>query len=110
MLRVAIGTDVLPGRDRAELGRRAVLVGAADEQHLVAELAAEARMHVGGQQRAREIAEMLDAIDVGKRTGDQNLRHDTCPSQGDAPDPKNKKALPRWRKGSGSRRMPRANG
>jgi hypothetical protein len=34
---------------------------------------------------------MLNAIDVGKRTGDQNLRHDTCPSRGDAPDPKNKK-------------------
>jgi hypothetical protein len=30
--------------------------GAADEQHLVADLAAETRMHVRGQQRADEIA------------------------------------------------------
>ena len=63
VVRVAIGADVLPGRDRAELGRRAVLVGAADEQHLVAGLAAEARMHVGREQRAHQVAEMLDAID-----------------------------------------------
>ncbi len=70
MLRVAIGADVLPGLDRAELGRRAVLVGAADEQHLVAELPAETCMHVGRQQRAREVAEMFYAVDVGKRTGD----------------------------------------
>jgi hypothetical protein len=42
-----------------------VLVGAADEQYLVAELAAETRMHIRGQKRADEIAEVLDAVDIG---------------------------------------------
>jgi hypothetical protein len=32
-------------------------------------------MHVGGQQRARQIAEVLDAVDVGQRAGDQDLRN-----------------------------------
>ena len=49
MLRVAIARDVLPGRERGELGRRAVLVGAADEQHLVAASA-------GGSAHARRPA------------------------------------------------------
>ncbi len=65
MLLVAIGRDVEAGRLGAELGRSAVLVGRADEQHLVADLAAISRMDVGGEERAGEIAEMLDAVDVG---------------------------------------------
>ena len=63
-----------------ELGRRAVLVGAAEEQHLVAGLPAKAGMDVGGQQRAGEIAEMLDAVDVGQGAGDQELGHGTLRS------------------------------
>ena len=65
MLRVAVRAHVEAGLDRAELGRRAVLGGASDEQYVVAELAAEARMYVRGQEGAHEIAEMLDAVDVG---------------------------------------------
>ena len=64
VLGIAIGAHLLPGLDGAELRRRAVLVGAADEQHLVADLAAEARVHVRRKQRADEVAEVLDAIDV----------------------------------------------
>jgi hypothetical protein len=77
MLRIAVVLHVRAGLDRTELGRRAVLVGAADEQHLVSDLAAETRMHVGGQERADEIAEVLDPVDVGQRAGDQNFAHDT---------------------------------
>ena len=77
MLRIAVVPHVRAGLDRAELGRRAVLVGAADEQHLVSDLAAETRMHIGGQKRADEIAEVLDPVDVGQRAGDQNFAHDT---------------------------------
>src|SRR5262245_2175049 len=73
VLRVAIAPHVLAGRERAELGRRAVLVGAADEQHLVADLAAETRVHVRGQERADEVAEVLNPVDVRQRTRDQNL-------------------------------------
>jgi hypothetical protein len=58
-----------------ELGRCAVLVGAAQEQHLVSGLAPETGVDVGGQQRAREIAEMLYAVDVRKRAGDQEFGH-----------------------------------
>jgi hypothetical protein len=70
-----IGGDVEPGFARRELGRRAVLVGAAQEQHVVAALAAEAGVDVGRQQRAGEVAEMLDAVDVRQRAGDQDPAH-----------------------------------
>jgi hypothetical protein len=53
------------GLCRRQFGRRAVLVRAAQEQRLVAELAVVAGVDVGGQDRAREVAEMLDAVDVG---------------------------------------------
>ena len=74
LARAVVG-DRQAGRLRRQLGRRAVLVGAAEEQHLVAGLPAEAGMDVGGQQRARKVAEMLDAVDVGQGAGDQELGH-----------------------------------
>jgi hypothetical protein len=56
-----------------------VLVGGADEQHLIADLAPVAGMNVGRQQRSGQIAEMLDAVDVGQRAGDQRfLGHGPC--------------------------------
>src|SRR5689334_23932068 len=60
-----------------EFGWRAMLVGAAQKKDLVPRLPAKAGMDVGGQERAREIAEMLDAVDVRQRAGDQELRHRT---------------------------------
>src|SRR5262245_53910872 len=105
MLGIAIAADLLARFDGAELGRGAVLVGAADEQHLVAELAAEARMHVRRQQRADEIAEMLDAVDVGQRTGDQNLAHDTSVRERERLTPESKSPSAR-RKGPGLRACP----
>ena len=77
MLARAVLGDRQAGRLRRQLGRRAVLVGAAEEQHLVAGLPAEAGVDVGGQQRAREVAEMLDAVDVGQGAGDQEFGHGT---------------------------------
>jgi hypothetical protein len=91
VLRVAVRADVLPGAKRAELRRGAVLVGAADEQHVVAELAAEPRMDVGRQQRADQIAEMLDAVDVRNRAGDQDPAHGDVLRCG-------KRAGPEWKK------------
>src|SRR5947209_7016441 len=52
-----------------------MLVRTAKKQRVIANLAVEPRMDVGGQDRAREIADMLDAVDVRERTGDQNLGH-----------------------------------
>jgi len=49
----------LTGSGCSELGRCAVLVGAADEEHVGAGLATKPRMHVGRQQRADEVTEML---------------------------------------------------
>ncbi|MHC2424351.1 hypothetical protein ACVIST_001096 [Bradyrhizobium elkanii] len=75
VLRGAERADILSGLDGAELGRRAVLVGGADEEHVVTDLAAEAGVDVGGQQRADQIAEMLDAVHIGKGAGDENFGH-----------------------------------
>ncbi len=71
----AIGADFLAGFGSGEFGRRAVLVGCADVEHFVALQPAEARMHIGRQHRAGKIAQMLDAVDVGKRGGDQVSGH-----------------------------------
>src|SRR3981189_2190287 len=88
VLRIAVAPHVFAGLDRAELRRRAVLVGAANEQYFVAELAAETPMHIRGQERADEIAEVLDAVDVRQGAGDQNLAHDMSFRRSDA-GPKN---------------------
>ena len=73
MLARAVVGDRHAGRLGRELDRRAVLVGAAEEQDLVAGLPAKAGVDVGRQQRAGEVAEMLYAVDVGQRAGDQEL-------------------------------------
>ena len=70
-LLVAEGLDVLAALLGLDLGRRAVLVGAADVEHLVAVLAQEAGVDVGGEHRADEVAQVLDAVDVGKTSGDE---------------------------------------
>ncbi|MGF6305889.1 hypothetical protein ABIB82_000691 [Bradyrhizobium sp. i1.8.4] len=75
MLRIAERPDILSRLDGAELGGCAVLVGGADEEHVVTGLPAEAGMDVGGQQRADEVAEMLDAVHVRQRAGDENFGH-----------------------------------
>src|SRR5690242_12438671 len=76
MLPRAVGGDLDAGLRGRKLRRRAVLVGRANEKRFRSRLPAETGMDVGGQQRAREIAEMLDAVDVRQRTGDEIFGHD----------------------------------
>ena len=64
-----------PASSAASSVGRAVFVGGADEQRLVPARALEAREHVGGKHRADEIAQMLDAVDVGQGRGDQCPGH-----------------------------------
>ena len=81
-------------------------------EHLLAALALEARMDVGRQQAAGEIAEVLDAVDVGQGAGDQmagchgpllgsSLREDGCSTP--APDTKTPPAGRQEGLGSGVR-------
>src|SRR5262249_46141706 len=77
VLLLAIGRDVLPGFGGREFSGRPVFVGRADEQNLVTLQATKARMNIRRQHRTGEIAEMLDAVDVRKRGGDQVAGHGT---------------------------------
>ena len=63
------------GLGGGEFGRGAVLVGGAEEQHLVPPAAHVAGVEVGGQLRAHEVAQMLDPVDVGDRRGDEDACH-----------------------------------
>ena len=85
----AVGGDVDIGLGCGELRRRAVLVGGADVERVRAGLATEAGMDVGRQQRARKVAEMLDAVDVRQGTGDEISGHDALRSMMSA-DPESK--------------------
>jgi hypothetical protein len=85
VLLVAIGAHILSRFRRCQLRRRAVLIGRAQEQDLMALQAPEARMDVRRQHRAREIAEMLDAVDVGERGGDEKACHEGRDVGGRAP-------------------------
>ena len=78
-----------------------MLVGAANEQDIGARLPSEASVHIGGQQRADEIAEMLDSVDVGNSARDKIAGHIRILAEGRRT-PRNQKALPLGRKSSGS--------
>src|SRR5262249_2110405 len=93
VLLVAISTRILAGSRRADLGRRAVFVRAADEKDLGARLAAEACVHICRQQRADEVAEVLDAVDVRNGAGDEIAGHGSYPS-GRTPNPEKSKSPP----------------
>src|SRR6516164_3030155 len=75
MLLVAIAAHVKARFEGAKLGRGAVLVGGADEQHLVPLHPPKPSMHVRRQHRAGKIAEMLDAVDVRQGGCDQVTAH-----------------------------------
>ena len=67
-----------------EFRRRAVLVGGADMQDLVSAKPQIAGIGIRGQHRADQIAEMLDAVDVGQGRSDQVTCHadsDRVPSR-----------------------------
>ncbi len=75
VLLLAVGEHVLVGGGGRQLGRRAVLVGGADVERLVALRALEAGVDIGRQQRAGEVAEMLDPVDVRQGRGDEDTGH-----------------------------------
>jgi len=75
MLSLAIGRHVRPGSGSRQLGWRAVLVCSADKEHLVANLPTIAGVDVGRQERAGEIAQVFDVVDVRECARDEYLRH-----------------------------------
>ncbi len=75
VLFVAIGAHVLAGGGGGQLGRSAVLVGGADIEHFVPLPALEPRPDVGRQHRTRQVPQVLDAVDVGQRRGDEDAGH-----------------------------------
>ena len=62
-----------------QLGRRAVLISGAEKQHLLSPAAQIAGVEVRRQLAAHQIAEVLDAVDVGDRGGDEVTGHGEVP-------------------------------
>ena len=73
-LRAELG-DGLAGLRGGELSRCAVLVRGADVQHLVAPLTQVPRVDIGREHRPDHVPQVLDAVDVRKRTGDKVASH-----------------------------------
>lgn len=74
--RVVLVADLLAGGallERLGLSRGAVLVGAADEDRVVAAGAAVPRVHVRGEHAADDVAEVGHVVDVGQRGGDEDV-------------------------------------
>jgi hypothetical protein len=71
----AIVGDAQTCRVGGQLGRRAVLVGRADEEDLMTAKTHVARVHVGGQHRPDQVAEVLDPVDVRQGARDQMATH-----------------------------------
>ena len=72
VLLVAVFSRRLSRLDGGEFGRRAVLVRGADEEYFVPRRPAVTRINIRREHRAREVAQMLDAVDVrqGRRDKD----------------------------------------
>ena len=71
----AIRGHRLAGFGRGQFRRGAVLVGGADEHHLMAPRALVAGVEIGRKLGADEVTEVLDTVDVGQRGGDENAGH-----------------------------------
>ena len=68
-------------------GGRAVFVGGAEEQNLMAATAQVAGIKIGGQLAAHEVSQVLDPVDIGNGGGDEVTCHGStlipnlfCPS------------------------------
>ncbi len=72
---LAVGEHVEARVGGGQLGRRAVLVGGADVEHIVTLGPLEARIDVRRQHRTRQIAQVLDAVDVRQGRCDQDAGH-----------------------------------
>src|SRR4051812_48930918 len=94
MLLAAEAAHILSGLYGPEFGRGSVFIGGADKQHVVTELPEETRMHVGGKQGAGEIAEMLDAVHIRQRAGNENPGHGSIFRDKRMPNPKKSKSPP----------------
>src|SRR5258706_8123291 len=101
VLLVAEGSYILPGLDGAELSGRSMFIRAANEQDVVADLSPETRMDIGRKQRAREIAEVFDAVHIGQRTGNENPGHGSDLSRVRMPNPQKSKSPPARPEGLG---------
>ena len=66
------GADILPSFRCGKLGGGAMLVGGADEEGFAAAGALKTAKNIGRQLGAGKRAEMLDAVDVRKRAGDED--------------------------------------
>ena len=69
-----------------------MLIGAADEEDLIAELAAKPGMDIRGKQRTHKVAEVLYAIHIRNGARDQKFGHRVRPSSSQgAPNPRQTK-------------------
>jgi hypothetical protein len=59
-----------------QFGGGAIFIGGSKAHPLVATRAVKAREKVGGQLRTNQIAEVLDAIDIGNGRGDEVACHE----------------------------------
>ena len=91
VLLVAEGSHILPGLDGAELGGRSMFVRAANKKDIVADLSPETRMDIGRKQRAGEIAEVFDAVHIGKGAGNKKPGHGGGLSRRGMPNPQKSK-------------------
>ena len=71
----AVLIDGLSGLGCSQFGGRAVFVGGAQEQNLIAARTVVAGIKVRWKLASNEIAEVLDPVDVGDGTGDENAGH-----------------------------------
>jgi len=75
MLLAAIDLDRLAGFESGKFRRGSMLVRGADEQRVASPRPLKARVNIGRKHRADQIAQMLDAVDVRKRAGDEHARN-----------------------------------
>ncbi len=65
----------LPGLQGRQFCRRPMLIGRADVENVVTALAHEPAVYVSRQHGADQVAQVLDAVDVRQRGGDENASH-----------------------------------
>src|SRR5579871_3872585 len=71
----AISRDVLSRLESGDLGGRSVFVRGANEERVPPARTLETGKHICRQHRPHEVAEMLDAVDVGQRARDEDRIH-----------------------------------
>ena len=72
MLLAAIGFNRLSRLESGKLGRRSVLVSGANQEGFPASCPLEPSINIGRKLRPDKVPQMLNAVDIGERAGDQN--------------------------------------